>query len=712
MNWKKFTKLSRRVLSVLLISCLLTMFVITGFASAQPTVTRSLPAVVQPGDIFDVTITFAASDNNFIPGLTDVAPAGWNVAVDVTWCDPDASFGTPVAPWTSDTVEYLWIAPYSSGTAFTAVYQVQVPGGAALGLYTFPNGQLEWYEDGSGPFTVGIIGDTQVEVYVAPAVTSVAPDSDTQGQTLDVIITGTNFTGATVVSFGAGITVNSFTVDSDTQITADITIACDAALGDRDVSVTTPGVTIPPGTGTLPDGFTVLEIPIDQAITDGMAWLAAQQNPDGSWDSGGSSTVGVTGLALVKFCDHAVGEGLSPFDSGYAYHTEVEDGFDYLFSMADTESISTQPAGNPDSDGDGIGVRIYDNTIMYETGIALMAISASNAPSREVDVPGSDVDGWEYQEVAQDVIDYIAWAQNDSSGSGRGGWDYGPNTTRGDQSISGFVALGLGYAAATPPWGFGLTIPAFVLSELDIWIDYIQNDVDGDTNDGGAGYTDPTSWVNIYKTGHLLWQMELVGDDSSTQRVQDAVDYLVRHWNDANTDPGWKGSGGADEASYQAMFSVMKGLVKLEIDTIDSIDWFCDFSNVLVDQQNPGGSWDGADWGNDVLNTTWAILTLQKAAAVTACDADFSAAPTRGPAPLTVRFTDESTGGISTWSWDFGDGGTSDDQNPSHTYTEPGTYTVSLDVSGACGRAIETKIDYIEVTEEVAVAKSRFAVAV
>ena len=84
-------------------------------------------------------------------------------------------------------------------------------------------------------------------------VTSVAPNSGNQGQTLSsVVITGINLTGATAVSFGAGITVNSYTVNSATQITANITIAGAAATGARDVSVTTPG-----GTGTLTGGFTV-----------------------------------------------------------------------------------------------------------------------------------------------------------------------------------------------------------------------------------------------------------------------------------------------------------------------------------------------------------------------------------------------------------------------------------------------------------------------
>jgi PKD repeat protein len=75
--------------------------------------------------------------------------------------------------------------------------------------------------------------------------------------------------------------------------------------------------------------------------------------------------------------------------------------------------------------------------------------------------------------------------------------------------------------------------------------------------------------------------------------------------------------------------------------------------------------------------------------------ADFSASPLSGSVPLTVTFTDLSAGVISSWSWDFGDGGTSTIQDPTHTYTVPGTYTVSLTISGIGGSDTETKAGYI-----------------
>ena len=77
--------------------------------------------------------------------------------------------------------------------------------------------------------------------------------------------------------------------------------------------------------------------------------------------------------------------------------------------------------------------------------------------------------------------------------------------------------------------------------------------------------------------------------------------------------------------------------------------------------------------------------------------AGFSATPLSGNKPLQVAFTDSSTGDITGWSWDFGDGSTSTEQNPSHTYSKPGRYTVSLTVTGLLGTNVYTKTDYIDV---------------
>ena len=77
--------------------------------------------------------------------------------------------------------------------------------------------------------------------------------------------------------------------------------------------------------------------------------------------------------------------------------------------------------------------------------------------------------------------------------------------------------------------------------------------------------------------------------------------------------------------------------------------------------------------------------------------ADFSAKPTEGKAPLTVAFTDTSTGSPIKWKWDFGDGSKSFLQNPRHKYSKVGGYTVTLAAINSNGSRTLTKTDYIKV---------------
>ena len=65
--------------------------------------------------------------------------------------------------------------------------------------------------------------------------------------------------------------------------------------------------------------------------------------------------------------------------------------------------------------------------------------------------------------------------------------------------------------------------------------------------------------------------------------------------------------------------------------------------------------------------------------------ADFSTSVAVGAAPLDVAFSDISSQMPTAWSWDFGDGGTSANQNPNHQYTMPGDYSVSLTATNPNG---------------------------
>jgi PKD repeat protein len=79
--------------------------------------------------------------------------------------------------------------------------------------------------------------------------------------------------------------------------------------------------------------------------------------------------------------------------------------------------------------------------------------------------------------------------------------------------------------------------------------------------------------------------------------------------------------------------------------------------------------------------------------------ADFTGAPTNGLAPLKVSFVDLSLNAPTSWSWTFGDGKTSVEQNPTHTYEAPGRYTVELVVTNTAGTDRKVMPDYINVTK-------------
>ncbi len=427
---------------------------------------------------------------------------------------------------------------------------------------------------------------------------------------------------------------------------------------------------------------------VKAAIEEGVEWLAGQQDDDGFW--GHWEECAVTALAVKKLEHHAVdpqwGLGLdSPFNDANPYKDNIERGLNWLLEeCVSTMDIEPQPAGDPDTDGDGIGVRFGWGT--YHTSIALMAICEAVELDREVE--SGPLAGWTYEEVAQDTVDYLAFGQNDA-GWERGGWGYGDNDMGwSDQSNSGYAALGLGFAEAAPPDGCGFEVPGFVKNELEVWIGSIQN------TDGGSGYT-PGGGSNILRTGNLLQQMAFVGDTAETDRVQDALGYMADAWHEDNDDPGWRGPGwSTGVAGYQATFTAMKGFTSLGLyhefedpETGEPIPWQADFETVLLAEQNDDGSWPQTywDWGPPedppILSTIWALLTLQKVAPPGDIPVPVDVKPGSCPNPFnikskgvlpvavlgtedfdvttidpaTVQLTREGYDGVSPLRWDYED---------------------------------------------------------
>jgi uncharacterized membrane protein len=135
-----------------------------------------------------------------------------------------------------------------------------------------------------------------------------------------------------------------------------------------------------------------------------------------------------------------------------------------------------------------------------------------------------------------------------------------------------------------------------------------------------------------------------------------------------------------------------------------AFDWLVGFDStleaagVVQDQASPG---TGDETSRTSITTvsdppgwTWAPVAVTPTA-------DFTGTPLSGLAPLSVAFTDTSTGIPTSWAWNFGDGATSTSQNPTHSYTSSGVYTVTLIATNASGSNTKTRTAYISATEAI-----------
>jgi len=136
--------------------------------------------------------------------------------------------------------------------------------------------------------------------------------------------------------------------------------------------------------------------------------------------------------------------------------------------------------------------------------------------------------------------------------------------------------------------------------------------------------------------------------------------------------------------------------------TNNPTNWHWDFGdNSSSSEQNPSNTYDengtysvSLTVSNEAGSET---LTKDGLIAVGVVAANFSSNPTGGQAPLTVVFTDESSSNPTSWQWDFGDGNSSSEQSPSHSYNDMGLYDVTLTVNDEIGSDTETKANFITV---------------
>ncbi len=348
---------------------------------------------------------------------------------------------------------------------------------------------------------------------------------------------------------------------------------------------------------------------IATALTNAEAWLASQQNASSGQIGNATYPLADTASAVIALETKGNFPG-----GGEQFSAVVEKGLNFVFQYAGKQTNISQhaPGGGANVScllpgGDSFGVYFSQASQMYETGIVMAAIAASNTPNRVVTT--GPLTGMTYQKVLTDMVQFVAWAQF-TTGVGEGGWRYSAGANQGgnaDNSVSQWPVIGLG-AASQAPWN--IQAPSFVKPELNKWVTYIQG------SDGGSGYTAPGSSEDSGVTGGLMVEFNYLGDSSTAARDQSALRFINANWGS-----GPNGFSGNIGEPY-AMYAQFKGLQLSQVLTIPNAaahppwssagDWFNDYADYLVNHQNSNGSWNAYYYYDPVLSTAWYADILSK----------------------------------------------------------------------------------------------------
>jgi hypothetical protein len=505
----------------------------------------------------------------------------------------------------------------------------------------------------------------------------------------------------------------------------------------------TATITVTAGGKTASDKFYIklqnpppnLPVEVNYAIDEGLWALHVSQQrsndgatglPVGTWDNCGANPCsfgnpGITGANTNAFEVSGHHETTPPFPD--PYQETVARGLKYLFSVLArynaTSSPSlpatiTNPRGtfNPDADGNGLATAPNTGNQLYQTGMFMDAIVASNTPATMAKT-GPYANTGTYQQVVQDMVDFYSWCQDpvtDQWGNVGGAWRYscqqGP-----DNSVAQWGGIGIIAARRN----FGATVPTAVLKYNGDWLTFSQNAAGyyGYTNNNGIG------WGPFAETPSGMVQAAMGGIGRGDSRWDLAETYLRDNFDV----PPSSGATLSIKGYLYGMFSFTKamlehsadgvGLVPSPIKFLQSldnpagfpqIDWYGaqappngndptdGVARTLVGQQLADGSWFGPSYSSAQwpFTTAWAIIMLRSTVTQTVPVACATANPAQvangGPVQLDGSCSFDPNPGrqIVLYQWDVsGTGGTN--------FTMTGV-KVNIKVSGAVGSTFKVRL--------------------
>ncbi len=484
-----------------------------------------------------------------------------------------------------------------------------------------------------------------------------------------------------------------------------------------------------------------LEVRIDMAIDAGLWRLHTTQTrgtyaagapgygqPYGWWNTGQGDEYdfGAVGTSTDAFQLHG-SRANGDYDND-PYVETVQRALNYLLVHTYSHSIGVQAAGDPDSNGNGIGLYcnytsgVGNSRQTYLGGICATTIASSGAPNRVAAVGEANVYNRTYAEIVQDLVDFFAWGQVEHASGyfyGRGGWRYYANYGRSDMSTTQWPPL----AMLAAEQNMGSVVPPFVKTELAGHLAAMQTGTGSD--DGAFRYDYEQTIYNVTKQAAAIICHEFIGTPLDDPAIQRAMGYMYRHWND--TSSGWDDSRVLGN-SY-AMYGVMKAMRVPEPDllriieyaygdspphqTANGFDWYYTptgqsqqgLATYCVQSQQTNGEWDDVGGPNpvyDAFSTGWRVLVLLPGvviippkAVICRCGSGLSddAYDLNQDIPLegTCSYHPDRNRQIETYEWDFDNDGLYNDATGPTTvisggFPAPGYYTVGLRVTDDLGR--------------------------
>ncbi|MEZ5552745.1 MAG: PKD domain-containing protein [Pseudomonadales bacterium] len=345
---------------------------------------------------------------------------------------------------------------------------------------------------------------------------------------------------------------------------------------------------------------------INIAIDEGLWYLHQTQTRStaegfdtGYWTS--NARASATASAIQSFQVNGHLESVSHRDDPYA--ETVARGLRQLFRDLGTVAIGTQVHGEPDTNGNGIGIQTGLNGSggqpIYQGGQVMDAIASAGNPLARTVTGAAGILRRSYFDILTDMADQFAWGQSES-GSSTGGWRYAWNADS-DNSAAQWGAIGMKAAEDT----FGIPIPAWVKE---------QNQVLLNTNYGNPGWGYTSGGATQAGTPSGLVQMVLGDQTKNDHRWIASERWVAQNWTTQYIiTPG--------NRPYYAMYALTKAMRLAEPEAVENFgyngfDWFRDpvlgLARTLVDDQSADGSFPGTSLITGQLRSAWGVIMLSR----------------------------------------------------------------------------------------------------